>query len=359
MMKEHLLPDIIPFCNFSTPIVIAGPCSAESTDQLITTAHQLKNMGIQILRAGLWKPRTLPDSFEGVGFQGLEWLVKVKKETGMFTATEIANSNHVKAAVDAGIDIMWIGARTVTNPFAVQEIADELSKHKNATILVKNPVNPDIELWIGALLRIYNAGVKKIGAIHRGFSTYGTHIYRNAPQWHIPIELHRRFPNLPILCDPSHMGGKKEYIPTLSQYALDMGFNGLFIESHCNPSIALSDKEQQITPAELKKIMNSLVIRRLSDDNTEIKILREQIDQCDNELLELMQRRMSISNKIGILKKDKQIQVVQTDRYDAILKQMTLQARKMGLNPEFIKKMMTIIHEESVRQQIKIITPQK
>ena len=358
-MKEKLLPDIIPFYNGPTPIIIAGPCSAETQEQLLATAHQLKDIGIQILRAGLWKPRTLPGTFEGVGSQGLEWLAKVKKDTCMSTATEIATPSHVKAALDSGIDIMWIGARTVTNPFAVQEIADELSKHKNITVLVKNPVNPDIELWIGALLRIYNAGVRKIGAIHRGFSTYGNHIYRNAPQWHIPIELHRRIPNLPILCDPSHMGGKSEFIPTLSQYALDMGFNGLFIESHFNPSIALSDKEQQISPADLKTILNSLVIRCLSDDNAEINILREQIDQCDNELLDLMQRRMSISNEIGILKKDKRIQVVQTDRYDAILKQMTLQASKMGLNPDFIKKMMAIIHEESVRQQIRIINPQK
>ena len=357
-MKVNPILHIFPFHNTSEPIIIAGPCSAETREQTLSTAHQLKDSGVTIFRAGLWKPRTMPGNFEGVGYKGLEWLTQVKRETGMLIATEVATPNHVTAAIDADVDIIWIGARTVTNPFAVQEISDELSNHNDITVLVKNPVNPDIDLWIGALLRIYNSGVKKIGAIHRGFGTYGNQLYRNSPQWHIPIELHRRFPNLPILCDPSHMGGKKQYIPTLSQYALDMGFNGLFIESHCDPDAALSDKEQQVTPSELKNIINSLIIRSLDDDYAEINILREQIDQCDNDLLELMSRRMSISNEIGKLKKMKKLQVVQTDRYDTILQKMTTQASKMGLSADFIKKLMTIIHEESVRNQIKILNEQ-
>lgn len=357
-MKINPFLDIVPFHNISEPIIIAGPCSAETREQTLATAHLLKDSGVTIFRAGLWKPRTMPGNFEGVGYKGLKWLDEVKRETGMMVATEVATPDHVAAAIDAGLDIIWIGARTVTNPFAVQEISDELTKHNDITVLVKNPVNPDIDLWTGAILRVYNSGVKRIGAIHRGFGTYGNKIYRNSPQWHIPIELHRRFPNLPILCDPSHMGGKKQYIPTLSQYALDMGFNGLFIESHCDPGSALSDKEQQVTPCELNSIINSLIIRSLNDDYTDINILREQIDQCDDELLELMNRRMSICNEIGKLKKDKKLQVVQTDRYDTILQKMTTQAGKMGLSADFIKKLMTIIHEESVRNQIKILNEQ-
>ena len=261
--RQQLLQDIKPLSfdgvNPDKPLVIAGPCSAESESQVLDTAKSLAKNGIKIFRAGIWKPRTKPGGFEGVGIKGLLWLQEVKKETGMLTATEVANHEHVIAALDSGVDILWIGARTSANPFAMQEIADALKGHNDVTVLVKNPVNPDIELWIGAMLRIYNAGVRRIGAIHRGFSTYGKHLFRNEPQWHIPIELHRRIPNLPILCDPSHMGGKRELIGPISQQALDMGFNGLIIESHCNPDCALSDAKQQVTPDSLNLIINTLV----------------------------------------------------------------------------------------------------
>ncbi|MBQ9585732.1 MAG: bifunctional 3-deoxy-7-phosphoheptulonate synthase/chorismate mutase type II [Muribaculaceae bacterium] len=354
-MSSKLLQDIETFEDYGHPLIIAGPCSAESKEQVLTTAHELNKIGINIFRAGLWKPRTLPSSFEGVGQQGLEWLIEVKHQTGMRVATEVATPLHVEASLKAGIDILWIGARTVTNPFAMQEIADALSVNPDVIVLVKNPINPDIDLWIGALLRVYNAGIRKLGAIHRGFSTYGNHIFRNSPQWNIPIELHRRIPHLPILCDPSHMGGKREYIPTLSQSALDMGFNGLFIESHCNPDKALSDKEQQITPNQLNTIINSLVIREKGFATTELNLLRELIDQCDNELLEVLARRMHISRQIGTLKKDHKLQVVHTDRYNSILNKMIEQGDKLQMNPEFIKKVMSAIHEESVRQQIQIL----
>ncbi|MBR5085889.1 MAG: bifunctional 3-deoxy-7-phosphoheptulonate synthase/chorismate mutase type II [Muribaculaceae bacterium] len=354
-MSSELFHDINNFDDFGNPLIIAGPCSAESREQVLTTALELKKYGIKIFRAGLWKPRTMPCSFEGVGELGLDWLIEAKKQTSMLIATEVATSTHVEASLKAGIDILWIGARTVTNPFAMQEIADALTSNPDVIVFVKNPINPDIELWIGALMRVYNAGIRKIGAIHRGFSTYGNHLYRNSPQWNIPIELHRRIPHLPILCDPSHMGGKREYIPTLSQSALDMGFNGLFIESHCNPDNALSDKQQQITPQQLNSIINSLVIRDKSFATTELNLLRELIDQCDNELLEVLDRRMNISRQIGTLKKNHKLQVVQTDRYDSILNKMIEQGDKHQLAPTFIKKVMSAIHEESVRQQIQIL----
>lgn len=354
-MSSEQFHNIISFDDFGKPLIIAGPCSAESKEQVLITALELKKYGIKVFRAGLWKPRTMPGSFEGVGEQGLDWLIEVKKQTGMLLATEVATPTHVEASLEVGIDILWIGARTVTNPFAMQEIADALSANPNVIVLVKNPINPDIDLWIGALMRVYNAGIRKIGAIHRGFSTYGNQIFRNSPQWNIPIELHRRIPHLPIFCDPSHMGGKSEYIPTLSQSALDMGFNGLFIESHCNPDKALSDKQQQITPNQLNEIVKSLIIRDKSTSTTELNILRELIDQCDNELLEVLARRMNISRKIGALKKNNKLQVVQTDRYDSILNKMIEQGDKHQLAPSFIKKIMSAIHEESVRQQIQIL----
>ena len=301
--RQQLLQDIKPLSfdgvNPDKPLVIAGPCSAESESQVLDTAKSLAKNGIKIFRAGIWKPRTKPGGFEGVGIKGLLWLQEVKKETGMLTATEVANHEHVVAALDSGVDILWIGARTSANPFAMQEIADALKGHNDVTVLVKNPVNPDIELWIGAMLRIYNAGVRRIGAIHRGFSTYGKHLFRNEPQWHIPIELHRRIPNLPILCDPSHMGGKRELIGPISQQALDMGFNGLIIESHCNPDCALSDAKQQVTPDSLNLIINTLVLRQTKQSTENLALLRQRIDECDNELLEVLSRRMAIAREIG------------------------------------------------------------
>ena len=276
----------------------------------------------------------------------------------MYTAIEVANREHVTAALDAGMDILWIGARTSANPFAMQEIADALKGHEEATVLVKNPVNPDIELWIGALLRLYNAGVRRLGAIHRGFSTYGKHLFRNEPQWHIPIELHRRIPNLPIICDPSHMGGKRELTGPISQQALDMGFDGLIIESHCDPDCALSDAKQQVTPESLNLIINTLVLRDTKQSTENLTLLRQHIDQCDNELIEVLSKRMAVCREIGQYKKEHNMQVVQNRRYSDIINKRVSQAEEMGLSGEFIQIVMQAVHEESVRQQIDVINKQ-
>ena len=357
--RQQLLQDIKPLSfdgvNPDKPLVIAGPCSAESESQVLDTAKSLAKNGIKIFRAGIWKPRTKPGGFEGVGIKGLLWLQEVKKETGMLTATEVANHEHVIAALDSGVDILWIGARTSANPFAMQEIADALKGHNDVTVLVKNPVKPDIELWIGAMLRIYNAGVRRIGAIHRGFSTYGKHLFRNEPQWHIPIELHRRIPNLPILCDPSHMGGRRELIGPISQQALDMGFNGLIIESHCNPDCALSDAKQQVTPDSLNLIINTLVLRQTKQSTENLALLRQHIDECDNELLEVLSRRMAIAREIGQYKKEHNMQVVQAQRYSTMMSQRHNQAEELGMSGDFIETVMQAVHEESVRQQIRVI----
>lgn len=336
------------------PIVIAGPCSAESEEQIMTTARALAEYGIKIFRAGIWKPRTKPGGFEGIGEPGLEWLKRVKEETGMLVSTEVANKAHVEAALNAGIDMLWIGARTSANPFAVQEIANSLNGC-DIPVMVKNPVNPDLELWIGAIERIYNAGIRHIAAIHRGFTVYGKHLYRNMPQWHIPIELHRRLPGLQIICDPSHMGGKRELIAPLSQQALDMGFDGLIIESHCDPDCALSDKSQQITPEVLNFILNTLVIRDNAQSTESLTLLRQQIDQIDNDLIEILAKRMRVSREIGQYKKDHSMQIVHTNRYDDILKSRVKLAEEMGMSGNFMKTVIEAIHEESVRQQIEVL----
>ena len=358
-MGESILQDIKPLHHSeltpASPMVVAGPCSAESEEQVIDTATQLKAMGINIFRAGVWKPRTKPGGFEGMGDVALQWLERVKEETGMKIAVEVANATHASIVLQAGVDVMWIGTRTTVNPFTVQEIARAIEGSSQVTVLVKNPINPDIELWIGAMERICKAGITRVGAIHRGFSTYNNNIYRNSPQWEIPIELHRRFPNLTLLCDPSHMGGKRELIAPLSQQALDMGFNGLFVETHPAPETAMSDSAQQITPAQLQQVLKSLVIRHHGLDNENLDILRRQIDSCDNELLEILNKRMQLCRQIGGIKKEKKMQVVQTQRYDDVLKTRISQACQLGLSQEFIKKILMTIHEESVRQQIKIV----
>lgn len=358
-MNDNLLDNISPLPfksqNSSTPLVIAGPCSAETLEQTITTAHELKGLGIPVFRAGLWKPRTLPGTFEGVGAIGLEWLTLVKQETGMKVATEVATREHVDAVLKAGIDVLWIGARTCTNPFAVQEIADALKGHDEIAVMVKNPVNPDLDLWIGAMQRLVNVGITMIGAILRGFSSYGNSLYRNVPEWQLAIELHRRYPQLLIFCDPSHMGGKRTLIAPLSQQAIDMGFDGLFIESHCNPDNALSDRNQQISPKELKKVINSLVMRDKSHSTENLEMLRDQIDAFDNELLNILSKRIDVCRMIGTYKKENGMQVVQTNRYDTILKKCIGKADKLGLSAEFIKAVMSAVHQESVRQQIEIM----
>ncbi len=351
---ENLESILLPGVSGKKPIIIAGPCSAETEEQVMNTARELAGNGVKIFRAGIWKPRTKPGGFEGVGLEGLDWMKKVKEETGMYVATEVATKSHVEAALNAGIDILWIGARTSANPFAMQEIADALVG-SDAIVLVKNPVNPDLELWIGAMQRIYNAGIHKIGAIHRGFSSYGKHLYRNMPQWHIPIELSRRIPNLPIFCDPSHIGGKRELVAPISQQAMDMGFDGLIIESHCDPDCAWSDKSQQVTPEVLNYILNMLVIRDTKQTTENLNLLRQQIDHIDNELLEILNKRMRICREIGQYKKEHNMQIVQTDRYDSILRSRVKLAEEMGMSGDFMKGVLVAIHEESVRQQIEVL----
>ena len=337
------------------PLIIAGPCSAESESQVLQIAGELKANGINIFRAGIWKPRTKPGGFEGVGSIGLDWLRKVKQQYGMYVSTEVANKNHVIEAVSSGVDILWIGARTCANPFAMQEIADTLEMLSiDIPVLIKNPVNPDLELWIGGIQRIYNAGIRRIGAIHRGFSVYGKHIYRNQPQWHLPIELHRRFPDLSIIHDPSHVGGKREFVSTLSQQALDLGFDGLMVETHDNPDCALSDKDQQITPKALFEILSKLVYRKKDQTNEILNQLRQQIDEYDYELFELFAKRMSVCREIGEYIKEKAISIVQNKRYDEIMSSRVLRANQLGLSSEFIVKVLESVHTESIRQQIDV-----
>jgi chorismate mutase len=353
-MELDLQPIALPGVDMKRPVVIAGPCSAETEEQVIDTASQLAHKGIKIFRAGIWKPRTKPGGFEGIGVEGLPWLQRVKQETGMYVATEVATAKHVEAALKAGIDVLWVGARTTANPFAVQEIADSL-KGVDVPVLVKNPVNPDLELWIGALERINGAGIKRLGVIHRGFSSYDKKIYRNLPQWHIPIELRRRIPGLPILCDPSHIGGKRELVAPLCQQAMDLGFDGLIVESHCNPDCAWSDASQQVTPDVLDYILNLLVIRKETQTTESLNELRNQIDECDNSIIEVLSKRMRICREIGTFKKEHDMTILQTVRYNEILDKRGAQGALCGMDADFVKKVFEAIHEESVRQQMEII----
>lgn len=338
------------------PLVIAGPCSAETESQLAETAEGLRKNGISIFRAGIWKPRTKPGGFEGVGEKALEWLDKVKQQTGMLTATEVATRHHVKSALDAGIDLLWIGARTSANPFAMQEIAEAIADiDPDTPVLVKNPLNPDLELWIGAMQRLYEAGIARLGAVHRGFSSYGKHQYRNLPEWHIPIELKRRWLGLPVINDPSHITGNSGMVETVSQQALDMGFNGLMIETHCDPANAWSDREQQITPAELGRMLGRLELRNNSASVQNIEIYRQQIDALDSELIELLGKRMDIACEIGKLKKANGLQVIQPARYDNLMNARLKQGVEIGMSRDFMVKLLSAIHEESVRRQLGIV----
>lgn len=349
-LESILLPGIEP----KRPIIIAGPCSAETEEQVMQTATELANRGIRIFRAGIWKPRTKPGGFEGVGEPGLAWLQRVKQETGMYVTTEVATAKHVEAALNAGMDMLWIGARTCANPFAMQEIADALAG-VDIPVLVKNPVNPDLELWIGGMERLNNAGVKRMAAIHRGFSSYDKKIYRNLPQWHIPIELRRRIPNLPIFCDPSHIGGKRELIASLSQQAMDLGFDGLIVESHCNPDCAWSDAAQQVTPDVLAYILNLLVIRKEKQSTENLNELRTQIDECDNNIIEILAKRMRICREIGTFKREHAMTILQTGRYNEILEKRGAQGELCGMSADFVRTIFEAIHGESVRQQMEII----
>ena len=340
------------------PLVIAGPCSAETEDQVLKIAHDLKDTDVSIYRAGIWKPRTRPGMFEGVGAIGLKWLDKVKKETGLLTATEVANASHVKLAIEYDIDVLWIGARSTVSPFIVQEIADAL-EGTDKIVLVKNPVNPDLALWLGGIERLYSANIKKLGVIHRGFSTYEKSKYRNNPEWQLPIELQNRFPDIPLICDPSHIAGRRDILQDISQTALDLNFDGLMIETHIDPDNAWSDAAQQITPSVLVKMMNDLKIRTLTSEEADYKnqlnTLRTQIDVIDHGLLETLGKRMKVAVSIGELKKKKNVAVLQTKRWNEILGNMILEGEKKGLSEEFVLRMFKAIHQESINNQEKVI----
>ncbi|MFO7852777.1 MAG: chorismate mutase [Bacteroidota bacterium] len=346
------------FRKDAKPLIISGPCSAESEEQVIETAKKLADSKVKIFRAGIWKPRTRPGTFEGLGSIALPWLRRVKEETGMLTAIEVANVWHLKEALKYGVDMLWIGARTTANPFAVQELADGL-RGLDIPVFIKNPVNPDLELWIGAFERLNKAGVKKLAAIHRGFSYYGPSPYRNIPQWEIPIELKRRIPDLPIITDPSHICGNKDLLFGISQTAMDLDFDGLFIESHYKPEAALSDKEQQIRPGELKTLLAKLIYRKSEIDNTKhlegLNDYRRQIDQWDTELIRVLRNRMSISEEIGKLKKKENITILQTDRWSEILENRLAQAREMGMSEQFIVQIFKHIHQESISFQNRVM----
>lgn len=352
-MELDLRPLNLPSDN-ERPFVIAGPCSAETEEQVMSTARELARKGCHNFRAGVWKPRTKPGGFEGKGEEALGWMKQVKEETGMRITTEVAKPEHVELCLKYGIDILWIGARTSANPFAMQDLADSL-RGVDIPVFVKNPVNPDLELWIGAMERINQAGIKRIAAIHRGFSSYDQKIYRNLPMWQIPMELHRRIPGLPLICDPSHIGGRRDLIAPLCQQAMDLGFDGLIIESHCNPDAAWSDAKQQVAPDVLDYILSLLVVRDEHSTTEGITLLRKQIDELDNDLMELLAKRMRVCREIGQYKKEHNMTVFQANRYNEILEKRGAQGSLMGMDAEFIAKVFESVHEESVRQQMEII----
>ncbi len=342
-------------------LIIAGPCSAETEQQVISTAKALASVGVRYFRAGLWKPRTQPGSFEGVGEIGLQWLRRVKIETGMAVGTEIANAEHARLAVAAGLDFVWIGARTTTNPFAVQEIADALNGNREILVLIKNPMNPDLNLWIGAIKRFQQAGVQRIIAVHRGFSTYNSQfstlnsqfIYRNDPQWYLPIELKRQMPKLPLICDPSHIAGNRDLVAGLCQKAFDLDFDGLMIESHCLPDEAWSDAAQQLTPKQLKLVLDGLIVHNRVDRNNELAGLRSQIDSLDTMLIETLAKRMQVSKEIGEYKRQNNMPIVQTGRYNDVIQNRLELAEQLGLSEQLVKQIYQLIHEESVNIQLK------
>ena len=340
------------------PLVIAGPCSAETESQVLGIAHELKNSDVSIFRAGIWKPRTRPGNFEGVGSIGLKWLQKVKKETGLLVTTEVANANHVKIALDHDIDVLWIGARSTVSPFIVQEIADAL-KNTDKIVLLKNPVNPDLSLWYGGIERLYTANIKKLGVIHRGFSTYSRTKFRNNPEWQIPIELQNKFPDLPLICDPSHICGRRDIIKQTSQKALDLNFDGLMIETHNDPDNAWSDAAQQITPKTLINLMKDLVIRKESLEErsfiNELENLRIKIDNADSQILDILGNRMKVSEEIGKIKKKQNVAILQSARWNDILEKMISDGKEKGLSEDFILKIFKAIHQESINHQEKIL----
>ena len=360
-----MMEDLIPasewgFFTPPRPMVIAGPCAAESQQQVLETAGSLAAFGIHVLRAGIWKPRTHPGSFEGVGEKGLQWLQQARRDFGLKVCTEVAGRSHVKACLDHSIDMVWIGARTSGNPFLVQEIADALAG-SDIPVLVKNPVSPDLDLWIGALERLYRAGIRKLGVVHRGFSTLQPVPYRNDPGWRVAIELRSRFPRLPFFADPSHMGGDRKFVYELSQRAMDLGLDGLMIESHCDPSCACSDAAQQLTPEDLRKMLTERIVVRDPDSpavdyQENIRQLRAGIDVVDENLLSLLKERMDISRRIGAYKKDHNIAILQIERWDSLMDDMIEQGRRDGLDERFLQALFSVIHEESVRIQNEVLS---
>lgn len=344
--------------KLSHPLVIAGPCSAETEEQVLKIAHELKDSDVNYFRAGIWKPRTRPGNFEGVGALGLKWLQRVKQETGMKTCTEVANAAHVKLALEHDIDLLWIGARTAVSPFIMQEIADAL-QGSDKIVLVKNPVNPDLALWLGGIERLYTAGIKNLGAIHRGFSTYEKSKYRNIPEWQLTIEFQNKFPDLPLICDPSHITGKRDMVFDVSQTALDLNFDGLMVETHHDPENAWSDAAQQVTPTTLIQMMEDLKVRKATETDSSYREsldnLRAQINVIDDQLIELLGRRMKVADKIGELKKEKNVAVLQSRRWNEILGNMILEGESRGLSEEFVLRMFKAIHQESINHQEKII----
>ncbi|MEY3377140.1 MAG: chorismate mutase [Sediminibacterium sp.] len=342
-----------------TPLIISGPCSAETEEQVMTTARGLANTGkVDIMRAGIWKPRTRPGSFEGIGTKGLPWLQQAKKETGIPVAVEVATAKQVEDALHFDVDVLWVGARTTVNPFSVQEIADALRGVK-VPVLIKNPLNPDLELWVGGMERIAKAGIEDLGLIHRGFSSYGNTDFRNAPMWHLAIEMKRRFPNVPMINDPSHICGRRDILQSVAQQAIDLDFDGLIIESHMDPDNAWSDAKQQITPEVLKQMLESIRWRKENVQNEDflsaLEKLRQQINQLDDELLQVLSTRMKVAQKIGEYKKNNDITILQTNRWNEILDRAIAKGNNLGLSDEFVTKYMDAVHMESINQQNKIM----
>lgn len=341
------------------PLIISGPCSAETEEQLIDSARQLAATGkVDVLRAGIWKPRTKPGMFEGIGVRALPWMNQARTLTGLPIAVEVATAKHVENALQFEVDIMWIGARTTVNPFSVQEVCDAL-RGVDIPVLIKNPINPDIELWSGGIERLQKAGIKKIGMIHRGFSNYGNTHFRNAPMWHLPIEMKRRFPDMLLICDPSHICGNRQMLQEVSQKSIDLDFGGLMIESHPSPDNAWSDAKQQITPETLAAMIDELVWRHEISEEQEflnaLAKLREQINQLDDELLALIGQRMKIADQIGQYKKENKITILQTQRWNEILAKATAKGSLLGLSRDFITRYLDAIHMESINHQNKVM----
>ncbi len=357
VVDVRLKPFVKVEMSTRVPILLAGPCSAESEEQVMETARGVAKLGVKIFRAGIWKPRTRPNAFEGVGPEGLGWLQRVKRELGLLVAVEVANVKHVYEALKYGVDIIWIGARTTANPFAVQDIADSL-KGVNIPVMIKNPINPDVDLWIGAIERINHAGIDQIAAIHRGFSSHEQTIFRNIPHWQVPIELRRRIPDLPIITDPSHICGNRALLYDVSQKAMDLNFDGLIIETHNNPDKALSDAKQQLTPEGLKNLLDRLILRD-PEVNEELMLtlaeLRDQIDKLDDKIINLLDQRMRVSEQIGAYKKENNITILQTKRWDDMLRSRLNLGAKKGLSDEMISKIFRAVHQESINKQTQIM----